>query len=107
MVWRGGTVDVTSNLEEELSLGTVRLSLTSLCNGDRDRPLKVTIWCFQGQGKHEPKGSIITSVARLLESATLDFFSELDATNLDRGQKRGELLLKSCQIESGATFTQV
>lgn len=54
-VWKNEKVD--SNLNP--SWAPARIPMTTLCNGDIDRPLKIEIWDFEKSGRHNFMGQVL------------------------------------------------
>jgi hypothetical protein len=46
----------------------VSISMQKLCNGDMDRPLKISIYDWDSDGRHDSMGSVHTSVRAMLDS---------------------------------------
>lgn len=82
------------------------ISLQALCNCDIDRPLKVEIFDWDSDGKHDTMGSVTTSVRQLLESrgASMDVIEE-DKKKKSKGYvNSGTLQCLNAGIKSHPAF---
>merc|ERR1712126_10538 len=83
------------------------LSLSSLCNGDHQRPLKMKVEDWNKNGSHALIGELETSVSEL---ASMQPGTSMDLINKKKkGKKRnyknsGQLILHNVRIESRPTF---
>lgn len=84
-----------------------RINIVQLCNGDIDRPLKISVWDYESSGKHKPMGNVMTSVRGLLDSrgAALNVIEpEKQST---RGYvNSGTLTVSNAFVEPHPTFQQ-
>jgi hypothetical protein len=46
----------------------VSIGLNELCEGDKDKPIKITMWDWEKSGKHTPMGSFETTVNGLMNA---------------------------------------
>jgi hypothetical protein len=88
--------------------GQTKIALSTLCNGDIHRPLKIEIYDWERSGKHVFMGQISElSVARFLENKNM----RLDVIEPDKQKKKsyvnsGVLTADDCYIEKHYSFTQ-
>ena len=58
VVWKSSKIDNSLNPV----WGTVKISMNSLCNGDIHRPLKIEIFDWDSNGKHDTMGHVSAAV---------------------------------------------
>lgn len=105
MVWRGSKSSLpSSSPSEEVSLGQTRLSLASLCNGDVRRPLRLQLWEFHSDGRHDILGHVTTNTHSITASSAVTLKLSDDK---DKTKQLGHVIARDCRIESAATFSQV
>ena len=87
---------------------TMELTLSSLCNADHHRPLKLTVEDWNQSGSHSMIGEVETSVDALLQLAR---GAELPLINQKKKNKKkakyrnsGLLIVRSCLLETRPTF---
>ena len=66
-VWTNSRIDNNLNPAWPVS----KIPIQSLCNGDIERPLKIEIWDWDSNGKHDSMGVVKTSVKSMIESQGL------------------------------------
>jgi len=86
----------------------IELTLSSLCNADHHRPLKLTVEDWNASGSHSMIGEVETNVDALLQ---LSRGAELPLVNQKKKKKKKEkyrnsglLIVRSCQLETRPTF---
>ena len=86
----------------------MELTLSSLCNADHHRPLKLTVEDWNQSGSHSMIGEVETCVDALLQ---LSRGTELPLINQKKKNKKkakyrnsGMLIVRSCQLETRPTF---
>lgn len=60
------------------------ISLNELCDGDKNKPILITMWDWEKSGKHSPMGSFETTVNALMNAKThsgTDDVKTMDTTN--------------------------
>ena len=60
------------------------ISMVQLCNGDMDRPLRISVYDYESSGKHEFMGNVDLNLRRLIESRG-NHFPLLDEKKKDAG----------------------
>jgi hypothetical protein len=111
VVWRSHKVE--NSLEPDW--GIVRVSLSSLCNCDYLRPLRLTVWeYFEGlEGKHEARGYCTTSLEELMargkeKDMVLEIIDVKKQATIGKEYINSGLLISSiCRIESSSSFMAV
>ena len=85
-----------------------RINMVQLCNGDIHRPLKVAIFDFDSNGKHQPMGHVMTSVVALLDSrgAALNVI-EPEKQSSKSYVNSGTLTVTNAFVEPHPTLQQV
>jgi len=86
-----------------------RLPLQLICNGDIERPLKIEIFDFEKDGKHNSLGVSSTTVKELLDSngAGIEIIDEQMKIKKGSSYKNsGTLFATHCYIERHPTFGQ-
>jgi hypothetical protein len=88
--------------------GQTKIPLSTLCNGDIHRPLRIEIYDWERSGKHVFMGQVAElSVARLLENKNM----RLDVIEPEKQKKKsyvnsGVLTADDCDVEKHYSFTQ-
>lgn len=85
-----------------------KIAMTTLCNGDLDRPLRITIYDHESSGKHVFMGQVDTSVRAMLKANG----SPLNVIEPEKKDKSGytnsgTLMASHCAIEHHPTFSDV
>ena len=103
-VWKSSVIDNSLNPK----WAAVKIPMSSLCNGDLDRPLKIEILDFNKNGKHASMGVVETSVRGLLTSggAGLDVVEPEKKLKKKGYTNSGTLSAANCMIEYHPTFTE-
>lgn len=103
-VWKSKVID--SNLSPKWT--QTKILMSKLCNGDIERPLKITIYDHESSGKHAFMGEVSTSVRELLASNG----SAINVIEPEKQQKlkskyrnSGTLFARNCSIERHPSFT--
>ncbi|KAJ1441132.1 Copine-domain-containing protein [Ochromonadaceae sp. CCMP2298] len=83
-----------------------KIPMTSLCNGDIYRPLKIEIFDWDSNGKHDTMGSVDTSVNEMLTSGDAPM-PVIEAAKVSKKSYKGSghLLATRASIEHRPTFT--
>lgn len=87
-----------------------KILLSALCNGDIYRPLKINIYDWNKNGKHEPMGEVMTSVDNMLTNneAAMPVIEPDQILKKKKGYvNSGFLVAKNVSIEKRPTFTDV
>eukprot|EP01038_Epipyxis_sp_PR26KG_P011510 gene11510-15417_t len=92
MVFRSIRID--NNLNPHFP--PIKILMTTVCNGDLDRPLKIQIWDYDSNGKHDSMGVVETSVRAMISNHN----TPMDVIEADKKAK------KSSYVNSG-TLTAV
>lgn len=107
----GNYTDVWKNTKVDNNLNPVfpvsRILISQLCNGDIDRPLKISIMDFESSGRHQFMGHVMTSVRGLLDSrgAPLNVIEPEKQKNKSYTNS-GTLTCANCFVEPHPTFQQ-
>jgi Ca2+-dependent lipid-binding protein len=81
-----------------------RIPIRVLCNGDLDRPLKIEIFDWDKNGKHQTMGETKTSVNSMLANNGCAM-NVVDPVK--KGSSAGSLTAAHCIIEKYPTFSDV
>jgi copine 1/2/3 len=83
--------------------------MSTLCNGDLDRPLKIDVWDAESNGKHDSMGSVKTSVRAMLtgNGQGMDVIEEDKKAKKRSYVNSGQLFATNVLIEHNPTFTEV
>eukprot|EP00585_Thalassiosira_rotula_P011872 CAMPEP_0196159234 /NCGR_PEP_ID=MMETSP0910-20130528/46210_1 /TAXON_ID=49265 /ORGANISM="Thalassiosira rotula, Strain GSO102" /LENGTH=1212 /DNA_ID=CAMNT_0041424151 /DNA_START=160 /DNA_END=3799 /DNA_ORIENTATION=+ len=80
--------------------GPATIDVNTLCDGDLDRRLQVSIWDHEGDGKHDSMGAFETTVNELLKAAGSGTFTP------KKGSKSsGTIAVDECKITGADTST--
>jgi len=85
----------------------MELSLSSLCNTDHHRPLKLRVEDWNKMGNHALIGETETSVASLLQlgsGASIALINPKKKAKKRRYKDSGHLMISSCKLETRPTF---
>ncbi len=104
IVWKNNHIDSTLNPR----WSETKLSIVLLCNGDIDRPLRVTIWDWEKSGRHKFMGRVDTSVRELvtIKGAPLNVI-EPEKQKKSSYKNSGTFSAGNCSIEHNPTFGDV
>lgn len=92
---------------------SVKMSSKKLCNGDYDRPLKIQVFDFDNDGKHDFIGEFYTTVNEMVEGEGFQIVL-WDVVNDKKREKKssqgieyinsGQCILKSIHLDQVTTF---
>ena len=85
----------------------MELSLSSLCNADQHRPLRLSVQDWNRSGSHSLIGEVDTSVHLLLQlgaGAELPLVNPKKKTNKKNYEDSGKLVVRSCVLETRPSF---
>ncbi|KAJ1429331.1 copine-8-like protein [Ochromonadaceae sp. CCMP2298] len=101
VVWKSGKID------NSLSpiYAQVKIPMTSLCNGDIYRPLKIEIFDWDSNGKHDSMGCVDTSVNEMLTSGGEPMPVIEESKQSKKNYKNSGHLKAVASIEHRPTFT--
>mmetsp|Transcript_27422 Transcript_27422/g.54902 ORF Transcript_27422/g.54902 Transcript_27422/m.54902 type:complete len:538 (-) Transcript_27422:249-1862(-) len=104
VVWKSSKIDNSLNPV----WGTVKISMNSLCNGDVHRPLKIEIFDWDSNGKHDTMGHVETSVQAMISNpeAQMDVIEPAKVKTKKTYTNSGHLVAGGAHIEHHPTFTQ-
>jgi hypothetical protein len=94
VVWRSACVKDSTTP----NWGSMRISLSALCNADRERPLQLTVWEYTGDGKNKEITKFATTVEELLQNGTIT----IENTVKKDGKKPpiDGVLCENCHLET-------
>ena len=102
IVWKSVRID--NNLNPKWA--AVKLSMTSLCNGDIDRPLRIEIFDYEENSKHQTMGIVETSVRGMITANGSPFqVIETEKKNKRGYTNSGHLICGNCMIEQHPSFS--
>eukprot|EP00598_Pedospumella_elongata_P004135 CAMPEP_0184970918 /NCGR_PEP_ID=MMETSP1098-20130426/3229_1 /TAXON_ID=89044 /ORGANISM="Spumella elongata, Strain CCAP 955/1" /LENGTH=531 /DNA_ID=CAMNT_0027492917 /DNA_START=64 /DNA_END=1659 /DNA_ORIENTATION=- len=103
VVWKSTKIDNSLNP----IWSPVKIPMSSLCNGDMYRPLKIEIFDWDKSGKHQSMGVVETSVNAMLTSneANMEVIEPDKKAKNKKYTNSGHLSAKSVSIEHRPTFT--
>lgn len=102
-VWKSTTIDNSLNPKWQAT----KILLSSLCNGDLDRPLKIDIFDFEKNGKHAFMGTVETSARGLLTSNGTGYNVIEPEKKKKKGYvNSGTLMASNVIVEYHPTFTE-
>jgi len=84
------------------------IPMVTLCNGDYDRPIKIEIWDFDDNGKHDFMGCVETSVRSIMNSGGTPIDVIEPAVKAKKGKSyvnSGTLSIQNVFIENHPTLT--
>jgi hypothetical protein len=102
VVWKSVRID--NNLSPRWA--AVKIPMTTLCNGDIDRPLKIEIFDYNENSKHVSMGAVETSVRAMVTGGG----APMNVIEADKKSKKGyvnsgTLVAGSCVIEQYPTLS--
>lgn len=92
---------------------TAKIDLDRLCDGDMERPVLISVFDWEKNGKHQAMGTAETNVSRLISAATdgatgkaksVDTSKAFKVTK--RGKKYGLLVVTSASVVGGSQATR-
>lgn len=102
-VWKSSTIDNSLNPK----WNPTKIAMSTLCNGDLDRPLKIDILDWEKNGKHNYMGTVETSCRQLLTSNGGGFNVIEPEKKKKKGYvNSGTLVASNVIVEYNPTFTE-
>lgn len=102
-VWQSVRIDNSLNPK----WAAVKISMSVLCNGDIDRPLKIQVFDWDKDGTHDSMGDVETSVRSMLQAGSDMPVIEADKKTKKKGYTNsGTLTASNVMIEHHPTFAQ-
>jgi hypothetical protein len=103
-VWKNNVIDNSLNPKWQ----PTKIPMSTLCNGDLDRPLNIEVMDWDKNGKHDSMGTLQTSVRALLtgNGAGIDVIEEAVKAKKKSYVNSGQLFASNVLIEHHPTFAE-